>query len=415
MFLITAGIAIVLAILAGPLVHRVVTPGFSVEQQRLVANIMRLDLIATIIFSLSGLVIAGLQANQHFLLPAMAPAMYDLGMLFGVIILAPISGYHAGPLTLPAYGMGIYGLVYGSIIGAAMFLLIQLPGLVMYKFHWTPAIDLHHPGVRKVMALMGPRVLTVLFIQLVFIATDNIASWLVPGSVSALVYGWLFMQVPETLVGTAIGTVLLPTISEQVAREQVDAFRQSLNRVMRIILALTIPGAVLVAMGIRPLVSILGFDAAGTELVVWVTRGFLVGLMGHSLIEVASRAFYAQQNALIPLGASFLATVIFVILAIGLGYTLGAPGIALANGLAYTCEAVLLWYLLNRRFTGVVTARNTLVRAIPVALACGLLEYGLLHLPLPISGVFLGVAALIAGGLLVLPFILPELRLLVKM
>jgi putative peptidoglycan lipid II flippase len=263
---------------------------------------------------------------------------------------------------------------------------------------------------------MGPRVLTVLFIQLVFIATDNIASWLkLTGAVSALVYGWLFMQVPETLVGTAIGTVLLPTISEQVAREQLDAFRQSLNRALRVILALTIPGAVLVAVGIRPLVSILGFDAAGTELVVWVTRGFLVGLMGHSLIEVASRAFYAQQNALVPLGASFMATVIFVILAIGLGYALGAPGIALANGLAYTAEAALLWYLLHRRFTGVVAVRHTLIRAIPVAVSAGLLVYGFLHLSLPISGIFLGVAALGVGGLLVLPFILPELKLLVKM
>jgi putative peptidoglycan lipid II flippase len=311
--------------------------------------------------------------------------------------------------------MGIYGLVYGSIIGAAMFLLIQLPGLVRYKFRWTPAIDLHHPGVRKVLALMGPRVLTVLFIQLVFIATDNIASWLVPGSVSALVYGWLFMQVPETLVGTAIGTVLLPTISEQVAREQVDAFRQSLNHACRIILALTIPVAVLVAVGIRPLVGILGFDAAGTDMVVWVTRGFLVGLMGHSLIEVAARAFYAQQNALIPLGASFLATVTFVLLAIGLGYTLGAAGIALANGLAFTGEAALLWYLLSRRFSGVVAVRNTLLRAIPVALSCGLLVFGLLHLSLPVSGLLLGVVAMGLGGLLVVPFILPELRLLVKM
>ena len=414
-FLITTFIAIILAILAGFLVQRVVTPGFSAEQQQLVANIMRLDLIATIVFSLSGLVIAGLQANQHFLLPAMAPSMYDLGMLFGVIILAPATGYQVGPLTLPAFNLGIYGLVYGTIIGAALFLLIQLPGLVKYKFHWTPAIDLHSPGVRKVLALMGPRVLTVLFIQLVFIATDNIASWLVPGSVSALVYGWLFMQVPETLVGTAIGTVLLPTISEQVAREQVESFRQSLNRAMRIILALTIPAAVLVAVGIRPIVAILGFDAAGTDMVVWVTRGFLVGLMGHSLIEVASRAFYAQQNALIPLGASFLATVAFVGLAIGLGYALGAPGIALANGLAYTGEAALLWYLLNRRFIGVVAVRNTLMRAVPVAMACGLLVFGLSRLPLPGSDLLLGVVALVAGALLALPFIMPELKLLVKM
>jgi putative peptidoglycan lipid II flippase len=396
-FLITGSIAILLALLAGPLVQRVVTPGFSPEQQHLVTQIMRLDLISTLIFSISGLVIAGLQANQHFLLPAMAPSMYDLGMLFGVIILAPETPYHIGPLALPSFGMGVFGLVYGSLIGALLFLLIQLP------------------GVRKVLALMGPRVLTVLFIQLVFIATDNIASWLVPGSVSALVYGWLFMQVPETLVGTAIGTVLLPTISMQVALEQVDAFRLSLNRAMRIILALTIPAAVLVMVGVRPLVGILGFDAAGTDMVVWVTRGFLVGLMGHSLIEIASRAFYAQQNALIPLGASFLATVTFVILAIGLGSTLGVAGIALANGLAFTGEAALLWYLLNRRFAGVVAARSTLIRAIPVAILGGLLVFALLRLSLPIPGILLGILAMGAGGLLVIPFILPELRLLVKM
>jgi putative peptidoglycan lipid II flippase len=311
--------------------------------------------------------------------------------------------------------MGIYGLVYGSIIGAALFLLIQLPGLVKYKFHWTPHIDLHQPAVRKVLALMGPRILTVLFIQLVFVATDNIASWLAPGSVSALVYGWLFMQVPETIVGTAIGTVLLPTISEQVAREQVDLFRQSLNRAMRIILALTIPSAILISVGIRPLVGMLGFDAAGTELVVWVTRGAMLGLIGHSLNEVAARAFYSQQNALIPLGASFLAMVTFIGLAIGLGYALGAPGIALANSLAYTGEAVLLWYLLSRRYSGVVAVGTTLLRAIPVALVGGLLVFGVLRLSLPISEVLLGVAALGVGGLLALPFIMPELKLLVKM
>jgi len=415
MFLVTGGIALLLVILAGPLVHWVITPGFSPAQQLLVTNIMRLDLIATMIFSLSGLVIAGLQANQHFLLPAMAPSMYDLGMLFGVIILAPETGYQIGPISLPAFGMGVYGLVYGGIIGAAMFLLIQLPGLVMYKFHWTPAINLHHPGVRKVLALMGPRVLTVFFIQLVFIATDSIASWLVPGAVSALVYGWLFMQVPETLVGTAIGVVLLPTISEQIAREQLDNFRQSLNRACRIILALTIPAAVLVMVGIRPLVSILGFDAAGTDLVIWVTRGFLIGLMGHALLEIASRSFYAQQNALIPLGASFLATATFVSLAIVLGFTIGAAGIALANGLAFSAEALLLWYLLNRRFAGVADVRSTLVRVIPVALLGGLVTYGVLQLSLPVSGLILGAVALGAGGLVVIPFILPELRLLIKM
>lgn len=414
-FLVTAGIAVAVALFATPLVQQLITPHFSPEQQRLVTNIMRLDLLATILFSLSGLVIAGLQANQYFLLPALAPSMYDLGMLFGVIILAPETGYHIGPLTLPAFGMGVYGVVYGTIIGAVLFLVIQLPGLVKYKFHWTPSINMHHPAVRKVLVLMGPRVLTVLFIQLVFVARDNIASGLVVGSVTALSYGWLFMQVPETLIGTAIGTVLLPTISEQVAREQVDAFRQSLNHSARVILALTIPSAALIAVGIRPVVSILGFDAAGTEVVVWVTRGFLVGLMGQSLVEVAVRAFYAQQNAMIPLYAALGTTMIFVILAVVLSYFFDAAGIALANGLAYTAEALFLWYLLNRRYSGVAEVRSTLVRVIPVAISCGLLVYGLMQLPVEISGLILWVAALGVGGLLALPFILPELKLLVKM
>jgi putative peptidoglycan lipid II flippase len=415
-FLVTAGLAVVLALLAVPLVHRVVTPGFSLEQQQLVVTIMRLDLVATVIFSLAGLVIAGLQSNQHFLLPAIAPSMYDIGMLFGVIILAPETGYQVGPITLPAFGMGVTGLAYGSILGALMFLLIQLPGLIKFKFRWTPAIDLHHPGVRKVLSLMGPRILTVFFLNVIYnIAPDNIASWLAPGSVSALVYGWLFMQVPETLIGTAIGTVLLPTISEQVAREQLEAFRGALNRAARIILALTIPCTVLVAVGVRPLVGLLGFDQAGTEMVVWATRGFLIGLIGLSLAEIAVRAFYAQQNALVPLGASFLTMVGFILLAIVLGSVLGAPGIAMANGLAFSGEALLLWWLLNRRFRGIVDVRSTLVRVIPVSLVSGLLVFGLLQCSPPIPGVIFAVLVMGVGGLLVLPFILPEIKLLTKM
>jgi putative peptidoglycan lipid II flippase len=429
-FLVTAGLAVVLAIFATPLVQHIVTPGFSPEQQRLVTNIMRLDLFSTLLLSLAGLVIAGLQANQHFLLPAMAPSMYDLGMLFGVLVLAPETPYRLGPIALPHFGMGIYGLVYGGILGSLLFLLVQLPGLLKYQFRWVPAINLHHPGVRKVLALMGPRVLTVLFIQLVFIATDNIASWLAPGAVSALVYGWLFMQVPETLIGTAIGTVLLPTISGQVAREriareqlaseqlageQVDQFRQSLNTAARIILALTIPAAILIMVGVRPIVGILGFDAAGTDSVVWVTRGYLVGLMAHALIEVAARAFYAQQNAIIPLLASLCATIAFVLLAIGFGYAFGVAGIALANSLAFTLEATLLWYLLRRKFSGVLASRATLLRAIPAALLGGLLVFALFRLPLPLPDVLLGLFALGVGAVLVIPFIRPEIKLLLKM
>ncbi len=416
-FLVTAALSIVVALLADRLVgwRLGIAPGFNAEQQILVVELMRLNLIATLLFSLSGLIIAGLQANKHFFLPALAPSMYDIGALFGVVILAPQNGYQIGPLQLPAFGMGVYGLVYGTILGAALFFAVQIPGLVRYQFRWAPKINLKNPGVRQVLTLMGPRMLTMIFIQLIFLAQDNIASSLATGSVTALVYGWLFMQVPETLIGTAIATVLLPMISEQFAQKQEDAFRATLNHTIRVLLALTIPSAVLLGTVIRPLVGILDFDNAGTDMVVWATRMFLIGMAGHALLETASRSFYAQQDARTPLITAGMNTVLFVVLAnlLALGLNLGAPGIALANSLAYTAQAVVLLILLNRKHPGTLNPGGTLWRVGTGSLASFLLCNALLWLPLPAPP--LAALALGAGGLLVLPFILPEIRLLINL
>ncbi|MFW5714597.1 MAG: lipid II flippase MurJ, partial [Brevefilum sp.] len=110
-FLVTGGLAIVVGLLAGPIIRGKlgIAPGFSPDQQALAIQLMRLNLISTLIFSLSGLVMSGLQANQHFLLPAMAPLVYDFGQIFGAVILAPQEGYQIGGITLPAFGLGIHG------------------------------------------------------------------------------------------------------------------------------------------------------------------------------------------------------------------------------------------------------------------------------------------------------------------
>jgi putative peptidoglycan lipid II flippase len=240
-FLVTASLSVIVALFADVLVQRVVTPGFSAEQQRLVADLMRLNLISTLIFSISGLVMAGLQANQHFLLPALAPSMYDLGMLFGVTVLAAEPGsYHIGALELPSFGLGVHGLVYGAIAGAVLYLGIQVPGLLRYQFRWRPSINLRDTAVRQVLRLLGPRILTVGFIQAVFILQDNIASWLVVGSVSALVYGWLFMQVPETIIGTAIARAAADAVGDRPG--DMEGFRQRSTAAARDP-GLTIPAA----------------------------------------------------------------------------------------------------------------------------------------------------------------------------
>ncbi|MCJ7703094.1 MAG: MATE family efflux transporter, partial [Anaerolineales bacterium] len=395
-------------------------PGFGPEQQVLVADLMRLNLFATLLFSMAGLIIAGLQANQHFTLPAIAPSMYDLGTLVGILILVPEQGLQLGPITLPALGLGIHGLVYGTILGAGLFFSIQLPGLIKYKFRWSPKINLQHPGVRQVLVVLGPRVLTMFFIQAIFIATDNIASRLIEGSVTALVYGWLFMQVPESLIGTAIGTALLPTISEQVARDETDLLQNSLNTTLRVILALTIPAAALLIAGIRPLVDILGFDTIGTDLVVWIARAYTLGLVSYSLTEVTSRTFYAQQNARIPLLTIMLTAGTFILLAIPLAKWLGAPGIALANSTAFSFQVVVMLWLLNRKFPGIARVGGTLRRVVPASLVGSGLVIALIFL-LPMASMSLvmragvGKCILAAAGIFVLPFAWTEVKLLMKL
>jgi putative peptidoglycan lipid II flippase len=416
-FLVTAGLALVVAIFAGPMVRAElgIAPGFKTPQQDLVIDLMRLNLIATLIFSISGLVMAGLQANQHFLLPAMAPALYNLGQIFGAAVLAPKTGLHFGPLSLPAFGLGIHGLVYGVILGALLHLGIQIPGLLRFKFRWTPAINLHNTGVTKVLSLMGPRLLSMFFIQLVFIGRDNLASRLGAGAVTALTYGWFIMQVPETLIGTAIATAMLPSLSEYFVRGEREVFRQSVNRALKTIFALAVPASALLAAGIRPLVQVaFHFDPAGTELVVWATRAYLLGVIGQSLYEVTARAFYAQQNARIPTMTSGLRLALFIAGAALLYNRLGPVGIALADTLAISTEVILHLFLLNRLFPGLLQAGWTLPRVVAGAAASTLLAYlAMQYLNMPILPLTLG--ALAVGAAAMLPFAWPEVKGLVKL
>lgn len=420
LFLGTALVSLFVAVFAGPLVRwRLgIAPGFESAQQDLVAELMRLNLIGTLLLSLAGMVIAGLQANQHFLLPAIAPAMYDVGTLFGVLILSPETGYQIGPLQLPAFGLGVHGLVYGTILGNALFLAVQIPGLARYGFRWTPAIDLRSPLVQRTIGLILPRVGTVFFIQLVFLATDNLASRLPEGGPSALVYGWLILQMPETLIGTALGTALLPTLSEQIALGDAEAFAGAVRRAVRVIIAITLPAAALIGLALPPLVGLLFDDPASVERVVWTARAFLLGLTGHTLLEVAVRAYYARQKAYMPLWAAAGMFAVFLLGAVILAPRLDTPGIALANSLAFTLEALVLLWLLERSYPGLLQVGAAPLRAGGGMLVGGLAAFFIGGL-LPGGGLFmqllLAAGGMAAGAALALPFIWPEMKLLFKL
>jgi putative peptidoglycan lipid II flippase len=285
--------------------------------------------------------------------------VYDVGQIAGILFLGPTEKLVEQWGDAPGLGpmltaintispnLGIYGFAYGTVFGAALHLLSQVPGLVRYGFRWTPRLTISHPGVQQVLKLMGPRVLTVAAFSTIFILNDNLASGFAEGSISALAFGWLLMQVPQTLIGTAGGIVLLPTFSEMVAQNKLAEVRALIRRALVVMAALTVPITVVAWLAL-PFVTPLVFSERA-ELVALAGQMYMMGLVGHTLKEVTARAFYAHRDSVMPLFTVLVNLAVFVLLALALMPTLGFAALALANSLSFSIEVVLMLIILWRR------------------------------------------------------------------
>lgn len=317
--------------------------GFTLEQVALTADLMRLILLSTAIFSVSAIVMSTLQAHQHFFLTALAPIMYNLGILAGVALLAP--------------SIGVWGAAIGVVFGAALHLLVQVPGLVRRGARWTPSLDLRDPDLRRVLVLLAPRVGTLGTVYLATIIRDSLASQLPSGSITALNFGWRVMQLPETVIATAVATAVFPTLSELAGQRRMGDLRDTVSSTLRTMLALTVPATVgLFVLG-RPFVRVLFegglFESAATDAVVWALQGYALGLIGHSLLEVSARTFYAQQDTRTPLFVAMGAMLVNVVASLMLREPLGHAGLALGNSIGVSLEVLALLLIARRRMNGI--------------------------------------------------------------
>lgn len=379
-------IASVIAFMAAPwIIANFVAPGFTPESQARTAELMRILLLSTLIFSVSGIVMGILQSFNHFLLPAIAPMMFDVGILLGVIFLLPV--------------MGVQGIALGAVLGAALHLGVQIPGLIRFKARWTPQLGFNDPVFWRVIRLMLPRVAGLGVFSINFIVMNNIASRLGTGSVSALDWGWRLMQIPQTLIGTAMGTVIFPTLASLSALGDEGGKRNAMTGALKFILVGSIPAAFgLIFIG-RPLISLLEggqFDASASALVFSTLQFFALGLIVHSVLEVIARSFYADKDTLTPLWAALGGAVINFVLAFVLSDVSRAEmalsaynvvsastpvlfsrpdygfvgGLALANSLGVMFEVVVLMIILRRRWHGI--NENALAVSVAKTLAASL-------------------------------------------
>jgi putative peptidoglycan lipid II flippase len=312
------------------------------------ADLLRLMLLTPTIFGISGVVMGALNARQHFLLPAVAPIIYNLGIILGAILLAP----------------DVMGLAIGSVVGALGHLLIQLPGLTRQQGQYRPVVTLADPGVRQVLRLMAPRVLGLSFGQLNHLLIQFLAQAMVIGSIPALGFAWRIMIMPQGIIGQALGIAAFPTFSTLAARAALREMRRIFGDTMRLIAFLSLPASALLIVFRRPLVTALfergQFDAESTEFVAWALLFYAVSLIGLAAIEIISRAFYALEDTRTPVlaGALQLGAMAGVGLWLSrwifpaLGW-LPLGGLALGYTVSTFLELFLLLGLLGRKLGGI--------------------------------------------------------------
>ena len=371
---VLGGICVVTALLAPFITRHLLTPHFSPAQQALTAHLMRIILINTTLFGLSGVLSSILNAHQHFALPALAPVALDLGYFIGLFLLTP--------------RLGIDGLAWGTVAGALLHIAIQLPALLRYRIRYRPQISLELAGVREIIRLMGPRIVMLGAIQVADLFIIRLGSRLPAGSVSGYFYGFTLMQLPETLFGTALAIVVFPTLAELYNAGDIAGMKRTAITVLRLIWLLTIPAAVGMVWLARPALALLfqrgAFDAASTAIVSGVLMFLSVRIVSEASLEIVARLFYARHNTFTPmlaylgwLGVNIVGIYLFT-------ERLGVQGLALSSTLAFTLLAIVL-YGLNRRELGDLGERESargFGRILLATLAMSLVIWGLRQLPL---------------------------------
>jgi putative peptidoglycan lipid II flippase len=289
-------------------------------------------------------------------------------------------------------------LAVGVVVGSALHLAIQLPDLRMAGMAYSFVARWRDAAVREVGKLMAPRIIGLAALQVNFhFVAIYFASRLGEGAISAVNYAWLVVMTPLGIIGIAISTAVFPTLADQAAADEED-MGQTLAQAVRMILYLSLPAGVLLAVLAEPVVVILfqrgQFDAASTALTADALRFYALGLFASTAIEILSRGYYALRNTRTPVAFAVVGMASNIVLTAALVGPLEVRGVAIALSIAATIEALLLYVFLSRRITGIGPA--TLVSpALRTGLATALMAVAA---ALALAGIELGVGLDVSEG-----------------
>lgn len=333
-----------LGMLAAPFIVTLIAPGFQANPAKMQLTVELLRITFPYIFFISLVSMAGgvLNTYNKFGIPAFTPVWLNISMIAAVLWFAD---YFAEPIKVLAWAVFVGGLLQ---------LLFQIPFLKQIGL--LPRFDFKRDdeGVWRILKLMGPALLGVSVAQISLILNTIFASFLATGSVSWLYYADRLMEFPTGVLGVALGTILLPSLSKAYATKDEGEYGQLLDWGLRLTFILAAPAAVALAILATPLVSTLFFYGKFTPVDVAMTQqaliAYSVGLLGMILVKILAPGFYARQNIKTPVKVAIftlvltqLMNVVFVF-----GLHLNHAGLALALGLGACANAALLYYHLRK-------------------------------------------------------------------
>jgi len=312
-----------------------------------------------------------LNSLHHYFVPALAPAMFNVATIAGVVALTPL---------MPRLGLApIIAVAISALVGGFGQAAIQWPSLRAEGFRYRPVVDLRDAALRRVLVLMGPGTIGLAATQVNLFVNTVLATSQGTGAASWLTYAFRVMYLPIGLFGVSIGTAVLPAVSRHAAIGNSAGIRRTVSRGLSLMMTLNLPATVGLVVLATPIVQLLFergmFTPADTAATAAAVRLYAIGLAGYSAVRIASPTFYALGDSRTPATVSGIVILVNVVASVLLVRAIGFAGLALGTSIASIANAAILLTLLRSRLGGldgrrvVLTIAKVAVAALLMALA----------------------------------------------
>lgn len=348
MALVTLATSILIIIFADPLVRYVVGPGLDESGHALAVSMMRVIAVNPFLFAVATVVSSMQQAVGRFTFYALAPAIYNIGIIIGALFFT--DGIYIFGFEI--FEGGIMGVALGVVLGSMMQLIVSSIGLLGFGFDYHFKIFWKNKGFRKVLTLLPARSLDQGADYLNTIVELNLASRMASGTVRAYQQASTLHMAPINLIGVAISTAAFPKMTERLSQGRPDLFKNELQTVLRVIIWLALPTAIITFFTRGYVVNFI--IEGGAPLIAGLLGALVVAILFRSIYHIAARSFYAQQDTKTPLYISVFAISLNIALAVWFTMSLGmgAYGLAWAQSIVAVVEVAILFFIMSRRIKG---------------------------------------------------------------